>query len=1319
MKSKLQLLVALILSTTFPVTGQTLLRGVVKNAETNIPIAQAKIGVVGQGVGEISDERGLFFYRKYAHTLDLDSKLHISASGYEDLELGIDDIRYIFDTTATIALTPSSQTKQSEPAKNITVFWDTSEGMVGRDTEKELDYLASYLKAKGTVTVNFVAFRDKPVFWKKEKIKDGDITRFRESVLKTDYSGPANYDILDTSDADEILLFSNGEYSFGTFDARQDVPVHTITSSGNRINEDYLAKLSAYTGGQRIDATLAAQNLFDKKTYKIENESTTPFKTVQKTISGQVTSLGKLLQGASIRVQGTLDEYATDFNGTFEIPASEGDVLLIDFLAMFQKEVTVQNSIPLKIELFPKNDELKEVILTSQRKTIITGNTKIKGTPSTVFPGGITSAGAFYITSDDIKEGGLRLQWIMMRYFKGFSVGIDEGFPALFLRGKLFNHFYVNGYLWRDPEPPYHISDDEIVSIIFKDSDFTTSRFGPRIGGPAILITTKDNPWFQDDIRPSALIKGNDYEEEVAILNPLQSKSVPSNWMKGIVTSLSEPVQGATIRIKGNLDEYKTEVDGSFALPAGVNDVLVIDALGMFTKETAVKDKSKMLEIALFPKNDVLDEVVITATTEKLVVNNRIAEGQKVKGAPGGVTGPGDFYITEKDITPNALTIENLMRQKFKGVQVSKRWDGKELLTIRGKSFDFYIDGVRWENPYAPPFHIADKDIASIIVKDDPKTWATRYGILKQGRMVIVTTKKNNELQNSLRTNGLAQNNEYVEDNVASINDATVIGARSSINRRFEISGTVRLNGAPVQAASIREAGTFNEYYTDASGQFTFLAKQGETYTVKALGTYAKTFEVTTDTQYSITLIPTQDTLDEILISGAQRIDNTIESSTGKQNADKLQYSDASEIRKENFNNGAVFLGQLIAGRFPGVQVALRPDGSSQYLIRTGSGSISGGTDPVWDVNGMIYTEEPTFLDVQQIESITILKSLAETNRYGSLGRSGVFVIKTINSGTDFKEVPKPKTALVEGNEYANDAQLFDAQEPDYITAMRKLNTPEEQYAYYQKRARRQQLSLEYYSDVVHFFQETNLAMANQVRADLAYIARNNTKALRTLAYLYEAAGDVQKTLLTYERILEIAPQEAQSYRDVANIYQETGRYNQALELYRNMLGERIKGVNFKGIEPVLRSELQRLVQLHKDKIEFDRLPNEWLRTGFKSDIRLVIEYSDRTAPFEFQFVNPERKFFKWNHTLEENRERLEEERTQGYQTEEFILDDTTAGEWLVNVQYFGEDTEVTLPPFLKYTLYRDYGTSKETKETRVIKLFKQKDKVTLGKIVI
>ena len=413
---------------------------------------------------------------------------------------------------------------------------------------------------------------------------------------------------------------------------------------------------------------------------------------------------------------------------------------------------------------------------------------------------------------------------------------------------------------------------------------------------------------------------------------------------------------------------------------------------------------------------------------------------------------------------------------------------------------------------------------------------------------------------------------------------------------------------------------------------------------------------------------------------------------------------------------------QLITGKFPGVRVLGANTGFSGsdviYQIRGGNQSIENDIPPAWVVNGVVTDQEPSYIDVSQIENITVLKSTIATNKYGTIAAGGAFVITTkgLSGGT---KAAAPKSALVTGNNYVNDAIAADLDEQEYITQLRPLPSIQEKFSAYRKMSRTQDLSLEFYSDMARYFQEIDLESADKVRSDLAYVARKNAKAMRTLAYLYEEAGDVKKTVLTYESILKLVPNEAQSYRDVANAYVSNGEYNKALEIYINTLGERVKGVDFTGIEKVLKTELSRLVQRYKDKIEFTRLPNEWLRADFKQDVRMLIEWTDATVPFEFQFVNPDKKFFKWNHTLEENRERLVDEQKQGFQIEEFIIDDAPQGDWLINVQYLGLEDDYVLPPFLKYTLYRNYGTPEESKEVRVIKLFRQTEKVTLAKVQI
>ena len=92
----------------------------------------------------------------------------------------------------------------------------------------------------------------------------------------------------------------------------------------------------------------------------------------------------------------------------------------------------------------------------------------------------------------------------------------------------------------------------------------------------------------------------------------------------------------------------------------------------------------------------------------------------------------------------------------------------------------------------------------------------------------------------------------------------------------------------------------------------------------------------------------------------------------------------------------ATTLIDVIVGKFPGIRVIGDnvANASPKILIRGGSLSINNQAYAIFDVDGAIQTEFPSYIDPQQVKSISILKSLAATNRYGGMARGGAIVIK-------------------------------------------------------------------------------------------------------------------------------------------------------------------------------------------------------------------------------------------------------------------------------------------------------------------------------------
>jgi TonB-dependent SusC/RagA subfamily outer membrane receptor len=90
---------------------------------------------------------------------------------------------------------------------------------------------------------------------------------------------------------------------------------------------------------------------------------------------------------------------------------------------------------------------------------------------------------------------------------------------------------------------------------------------------------------------------------------------------------------------------------------------------------------------------------------------------------------------------------------------------------------------------------------------------------------------------------------------------------------------------------------------------------------------------------------------------------------------------------------------ELLAGRFPGVEVSRGPSG---LVIRIRGASGLGG-DPLFVVDGMPIDAGPggalSGINPADIEKIEVLKDVGSTAQYGSRGANGVILIKTKRAG--------------------------------------------------------------------------------------------------------------------------------------------------------------------------------------------------------------------------------------------------------------------------------------------------------------------------------
>ncbi|MDR1331091.1 MAG: TonB-dependent receptor [Tannerella sp.] len=208
---------------------------------------------------------------------------------------------------------------------------------------------------------------------------------------------------------------------------------------------------------------------------------------------------------------------------------------------------------------------------------------------------------------------------------------------------------------------------------------------------------------------------------------------------------------------------------------------------------------------------------------------------------------------------------------------------------------------------------------------------------------------------------------------VDGIEPGAVAVAPQQTGRR--ITGTVvDVAGEAVIGANILEKGTANGIITDVDGRFSLNVSAGAVLQISYIGYIAQEIAVGDRTSLNITLMEDNQALDEVIVVGygtQRKADLTSSIST----------LDPAEVLKAPGGIESALQGNVAGVNVSGGKIRIR-----------GTSSITGNTDPLWVVDGIIDGSVP---NDDEIESIQILKDAASAAIYGVRGANGVIVVTT------------------------------------------------------------------------------------------------------------------------------------------------------------------------------------------------------------------------------------------------------------------------------------------------------------------------------------
>lgn len=215
--------------------------------------------------------------------------------------------------------------------------------------------------------------------------------------------------------------------------------------------------------------------------------------------------------------------------------------------------------------------------------------------------------------------------------------------------------------------------------------------------------------------------------------------------------------------------------------------------------------------------------------------------------------------------------------------------------------------------------------------------------------------------------------------------------------QEVNISGNITASedNTPLPGVNISVQGTTKGAITDINGHYIIQCNVGDVLSYSFMGYLTETHSVQKPDTINFALVPDIANLTEVVVLGY-----------GKQKKSHLTGA-INKVTNENLDEVPVSsVDQVLSGRVSGltIQNTTSEVGVDARIRVRGMGSISASNEPLVVVDGYPVPDGLSMVNMNDIESIEVLKDASSTAIYGSRGANGVIIITT-KSG----EVAKPK----------------------------------------------------------------------------------------------------------------------------------------------------------------------------------------------------------------------------------------------------------------------------------------------------------------------
>ena len=287
-----------------------------------------------------------------------------------------------------------------------------------------------------------------------------------------------------------------------------------------------------------------------------------------------------------------------------------------------------------------------------------------------------------------------------------------------------------------------------------------------------------------------------------------------------------------------------------------------------------------------------------------------------------------------------------------------------------------------------------------------------------------------------------------------------------------------------------------------------------------------------------------------------------------------------------------------------------------------------------------------------------------------------------------------------------------------YLKDLKAL--PEEQrYKKYLEIRKPNELPTFYFNIANMFFKDGDTTTGYRILSNIAELNIDDHESYKMLGYRLKTIGKYNDEVHTFKKVLQLRPQDPQSYRDYALALADAGKYQQALDtLYLALTrdyDEELRDL-YPGIEEIVITEINELITQHGEVLNISKIDRSLIKE-MPVDVRVVLNWNMNATDIDLWIIDPNYEKCSYSHTLTEIGGRISKDFTQGYGPEQFMLKKALEGKYIVKLNYYGDSQQkIAGPTTVMAEIFTNYGSRFEQRKMITLQMEKtQNGEVLVG----